>query len=89
MHILPRVIDKKNPRTVITDEGTNLLGWNRPSNEHIPVINLTRFSARKFDINVFDSLCTPYMVFGERSYSAIKNREGRYPPNPGSGDLYL
>jgi diaminopimelate decarboxylase len=30
MHILLTVVDKKDARTVITDGGTNLLGWERP-----------------------------------------------------------
>jgi diaminopimelate decarboxylase len=71
MHILLRVVDKKNSRTVITDGGTNLLGWNRSSYEYVPVINLTRPSAREFAMNVFGSLCTPAdswgtSVFGDK-----------------------
>jgi hypothetical protein len=73
MHILG-VVDKKNPRTVITDEGTNLLEWNRPSDEHISVINLTRSSARKFDINVFGFLCTPYDFWGTFVFGDKKSR---------------
>jgi len=64
MHILLKVIDKKDPRTVITDGGTNLLGWERPLNEFIPLINLTRPSLKEHRTRVFGSLCTPYDVWG-------------------------
>ena len=55
---------------VITDGGTNLLGWERPLSEFIPLINLTRPSLKERRVRVFGSLCTPhdiwgYSVFGE------------------------
>jgi diaminopimelate decarboxylase len=64
MHVLLRVVDKKNSRTAITDGGTNLLGWERPLAEFIPVINLTHPSLREHPSRVFGSLCTPHDVWG-------------------------
>lgn len=64
MHILLRVVDKKDRQTVITDGGINLLGWERPLSEFIPVLNLTRPSFREIKINVYGSLCTPLDVWG-------------------------
>jgi diaminopimelate decarboxylase len=64
MHILLKVIDKKDPKTVITDGGTNLLGWERPLTEYIPVINLTRPSLKERAVKVFGSLCTPHDIWG-------------------------
>ncbi len=70
MHILLRVVDKKGEGMVITDGGTNLLGWERPLSEFIPLINLTRPSLKERRVRVFGSLCTPhdiwgYSIFGE------------------------
>lgn len=64
MHILLKVIDKKDAHTVITDGGTNLLGWERPLSEFIPVINLTRPSFKEHSMAIFGSLCTPLDVWG-------------------------
>jgi diaminopimelate decarboxylase len=64
MHILLRVVDKKGEDMVITDGGTNLLGWERPMSEFIPVINLTRPSLMECRVRVFGSLCTPYDIWG-------------------------
>lgn len=64
MHILLRVIDIKDSKTVITDGGINLLGWERPLTEFIPVINLTRPLKKESDIAVFGSLCAPDDVWG-------------------------
>jgi diaminopimelate decarboxylase len=69
MHILLRVVDKKDPRTVITDGGTNILGWNRSLYEYIPVINLTRPSVQEFSTNIFGSLCTPNDTWGTSVFS--------------------
>ena len=64
MHILLTVVDKKDSRTVITDGGTNLLGWERPLNEFIPLINLTKPSLQERSLRIFGSLCTPYDIWG-------------------------
>jgi diaminopimelate decarboxylase len=64
MHILLTVVDKKDHRIVITDGGTNLLGWERPLNEFIPLINLTKPSLQERSFKIFGSLCTPYDIWG-------------------------
>lgn len=64
MHVLLKVVDKKDNRTVITDGGTNLLGWERPLTEFIPVLNLTKPSHEEHPVKVFGSLCTPHDIWG-------------------------
>lgn len=71
MHILLRVVDVKDRNTVITDGGINLLGWERPLTEFIPIINLSKPSTTRISCRIFGSLCTPLdiwgtSVFGER-----------------------
>ena len=64
MHILVKVIDVKKSDTAITDGGINILGWERPLTEYIPLINLTRPSGAEKNITVFGSLCTPDDIWG-------------------------
>lgn len=64
MHILLKVIDKKDARTIITDGGINLLGWERPLTEFVPVINLTKPSLKEASLKIFGSLCAPYDIWG-------------------------
>jgi diaminopimelate decarboxylase len=64
MHILLKVVDRKDENRVITDGGINLLGWERPLTEFIPVINLSRPSLKEIPISVFGSLCTPLDIWG-------------------------
>jgi len=64
MHILLTAIDKKDSRTVITDGGTNILGWERPLEEFIPVINLSKPALKERPLNIFGSLCTPHDIWG-------------------------
>jgi diaminopimelate decarboxylase len=64
MHILLKVVDRKDGGMVITDGGINLLGWERPLTEFIPVINLTRPSLKELPTRVFGSLCTPLDIWG-------------------------
>ncbi len=70
MHILLEVVDKKDQWTVITDGGTNLLGWERPLTEFIPVINLTNCSLEERPIRIFGSLCTPHDVWGHSVFGS-------------------
>jgi diaminopimelate decarboxylase len=64
MHILLKVVDRKDGGMVITDGGINLLGWERPLTEFIPVINLSRPSLEEIPGRVFGSLCTPLDIWG-------------------------
>lgn len=64
MHILVTVVDRKAPDLVITDAGTNAVGWERFENDFFPVINLTRPSTAERECLVAGSLCTPHDIWG-------------------------
>ncbi|MCE5336359.1 MAG: alanine racemase [Desulfobacteraceae bacterium] len=64
MHLILRVVDKKAPDLVITDAGTNAVGWERFETDYFPVLNLTRPSLDEKPCNILGSLCTPHDVFG-------------------------
>ena len=64
MHILLTVIDRKGDDIVITDGGTNAVGWERFENDYFPVINLTRPALTERPCYVLGSLCTPHDVWG-------------------------
>lgn len=65
MHILLRVLDKKGSKSVITDGGINLLGWERPLTEFIPVINLSRFHTKEHAVKIYGALCAPEDQWGD------------------------
>jgi diaminopimelate decarboxylase len=79
MHILLKVMDKKKHDVVITDGGINLLGWERPLEEFIPVINLTQPSLKEMPVRVFGSLCTPLDIWGFSMFGE----------SPSPGDILL
>ena len=64
MHMLISVIDKKSPDLVITDAGTNAIGWERFETDYFPVINLTSPGLDEHRCRVLGSLCTPHDVWG-------------------------
>ena len=64
MHLLMTVVDKKEEDLVITDAGTNTVGWERFENDYFPVINLSRPALVEKKCNVLGSLCTPHDVWG-------------------------
>ena len=64
MHILLRVIDKKGADRFIADGGINLLGWERPLTEFIPVVNLSAFSGKELRSTIYGPLCTPDDIWG-------------------------
>ncbi len=64
MHLAMTVVDKKADDMVITDAGTNLIGWERFESDYFPVINLTRPAVDEKACMVFGSLCTPHDVWG-------------------------
>lgn len=75
MHLLLRVADKKASDLVITDGGTNVIGWERFETEYFPVINLTRPADEERPCLVCGSLCTPHDVWGS-AYFGADIREG-------------
>jgi len=63
-HILIRVVDKKEDDLVITDAGTNAVGWERFEIDYFPVLNLSRPSLTERPCRILGSLCTPHDVWG-------------------------
>lgn len=64
MHLLLTVVDKKAPDLVITDAGTNAIGWERFESDYFPVLNLTRPCLSENPCHILGSLCTPHDVWG-------------------------
>lgn len=64
MHLLLTVVDAKRPDLVITDAGTNAVGWERFESDYFPVLNLTRPSLVERPCDILGSLCTPHDVWG-------------------------
>jgi diaminopimelate decarboxylase len=64
MHLLLTVIDRKAEDLVITDGGTNAVGWERFEHDYFPVLNLSRPALRENACVVMGSLCTPHDVWG-------------------------
>jgi diaminopimelate decarboxylase len=49
---------------VITDAGTNTIGWERFETDYFPVLNLTRPDLTERPCHVLGALCTPHGVWG-------------------------
>ena len=64
MHLVLSVVDKKAKDIVITDAGTNTVGWERYEQDYFPVINLTRPALKEHPCMIFGSLCTPHDLWG-------------------------
>ncbi len=75
MHILVSVTDKKADDLVITDAGTNAVGWERFETDYFPVLNLTQSRMVERPCHILGSLCTPHDVWGY-AYFGKSIREG-------------
>ncbi len=64
MHLLMTVVDKKGSDIIITDAGTNAVGWERFETDYFPVLNLSRPALNEKRCLVLGSLCTPHDVWG-------------------------
>ncbi len=64
VHLLISVVDKKAADLVITDAGTNTVGWERFETDYFPILNLTRPSLHEKPCHILGSLCTPHDVWG-------------------------
>ncbi|MDH3328057.1 MAG: decarboxylase, partial [Desulfobulbaceae bacterium] len=64
MHLLISVVDKKCDDLVITDAGTNAVGWERFETDYFPVLNLSRPALKEKPCNILGALCTPHDVWG-------------------------
>jgi diaminopimelate decarboxylase len=85
MHVLIKVVDKKEATVVIADGGINLLGWERPLFEYIPLLNLTRPSLAEFPVRAFGNLCTPLDIWGTTLFGeGVENGDILLVPDQGS-----
>lgn len=75
MHLLLTVVDKKAKDLVITDGGTNAIGWERFETDYFPVINLSCPGTIEQGCYILGSLCTPHDVWGY-SYWGKDIRQG-------------
>ncbi|WP_457571484.1 diaminopimelate decarboxylase family protein [Desulfovulcanus sp.] len=75
MHLLMTVVDVKTDNLVITDAGTNAIGWERFEQDYFPVINLTHPGIEEHPCDILGSLCTPHDVWGY-SYHGTTIRPG-------------
>ncbi|MEW5993307.1 MAG: decarboxylase [Candidatus Zixiibacteriota bacterium] len=84
MHILLTVADVKSADVVITDGGTNAVGWERFETDYFPVINLSRPGLHEHECLVAGSLCTPHDLWGY-SYFGESIHEGDVLVVPNQG----
>jgi diaminopimelate decarboxylase len=56
MHLLLTVVDKKAKDLVITDAGTNTIGWERFETDYFSVINLSRPETIEHECYILGSL---------------------------------
>ena len=68
LHLLLTVVDRKADDLVVTDGGTNAVGWERFEMDYFPAINLTRPGLAEHECYVLGSLCTPHDVWGYAYY---------------------
>lgn len=64
VQLLMSVVDRKAPDLVITDAGTNAVGWERFESDYFPVLNLSRPGLVEKPCHILGSLCTPHDVWG-------------------------
>ncbi|WP_180142732.1 diaminopimelate decarboxylase family protein [Desulfoluna butyratoxydans] len=64
MHLVVTVVDKKAEDLVITDAGTNAIGWERFETDYAPIVNLSRPGLVEQPCHVLGSLCTPHDLWG-------------------------
>jgi diaminopimelate decarboxylase len=85
MHLLISVVDKKAADLVITDAGTNAVGWERFETDYCPVLNLTRPALEERPCYILGSLCTPHDVWGYAYWGeAIHPGDTLMIPNQGA-----
>lgn len=75
MHIILKVMDKKYDDLVITDGGTNAVGWERFETDYCPILNISRPAMTEKECLITGSLCTPHDVWGY-SYWGKEIHEG-------------
>ncbi|MBF0378578.1 MAG: hypothetical protein HQK72_14040 [Desulfamplus sp.] len=84
MHIIIKVMDKKYDDLVITDGGTNAIGWERFETDYCPILNISRPALTEKECLITGSLCTPHDVWGY-SYWGRDIQDGDLLMIPGQG----
>ncbi|MBF0232232.1 MAG: hypothetical protein HQK65_04240 [Desulfamplus sp.] len=84
MHIILKVVDKKYDDLVITDGGTNAIGWERYETDYCPILNISRPAMSEKHCLITGSLCTPHDVWGY-SYWGRDIQDGDLLMIPGQG----
>ena len=79
MHVLLKVVDKKDKDVVIMDGGINIVGWERFEYDYFPVINLSKPSLTEQSCTLYGSLCMPQDLWGYYYYGQSINE----------GDIFL
>lgn len=64
VQVMISVVDKKADDLVLTDAGTNAVGWERFESDYCPVLNLTRPALQEKPCHILGSLCTPHDIWG-------------------------
>lgn len=84
MLLLMSVVDRKFDDLVVTDAGTNAVGWERFETDYFPVLNLSRPAFLEKSCMILGSLCTPRDVWGY-SYWGDDIKEGDILMIPSQG----
>ncbi len=69
MHLVLRVVDKKQPGLVIVDGGIHMVGWERYLHVYAPIVNLTRPALSEIPVAICGSLCDPEDLFGQSCFA--------------------
>jgi diaminopimelate decarboxylase len=70
MHLLLSVVDRKMADLVVTDGGTNAIGWERFEVDYCPVLNLSRPALSETPCQIVGALCTPHDLWGDAYWGA-------------------
>lgn len=85
MHIVLKVADVKGKDYIITDGGTNMVGWEKFEQEYCPVINITHPSPKELSYTLYGSLCTPQDIWGYSVYAtSMKENDILVIPHQGA-----
>jgi diaminopimelate decarboxylase len=69
LHVLVSVVDVKSDTCVITDGGTNIVGFERFEFDYFPIVNITNPSLNEREVSVYGALCMPQDYWGLRIFS--------------------
>ena len=69
LHVLVSVVDVKSDSCVITDGGTNIVGFERFEFDYFPIVNISNPSSYERNVSVYGALCMPQDYWGLRIFS--------------------